>query len=199
MHSGAPTILISLPQWYAEERRKVADNIVSVHDQMSVVLHFARLNMRHATGGPFAAAVVQCASGRVVSIGVNRVQACNNSCAHGEVVAIALAQAHLDCYDLGAAHLPHHALVVNWRPCVMCMGAVLWSGVRTLVIAGEGEELETITGFDEGPVHPQWRAQLERRGISVVDNVLRAEAVQLFRDFAQSGNFVYNARLGNHP
>ena len=35
-------------------------------------------------------------------------------------------------------------------------GAVLWSGVRELVLAGEGPELEELTGFDEGVVAPDW-------------------------------------------
>ena len=50
---------------------------------------------------------------------------------------------------------PTHELVVNWRPCVQCYGATLWSGVRRLVIAGSGPELEELTSFDEGPMHPK--------------------------------------------
>jgi tRNA(Arg) A34 adenosine deaminase TadA len=78
----------------------------------------------------------------------------------------------------------------------MCLGAVLWSGVRSLMIAGEGTELEEITGFDEGPVHPDWRIELAQRGIEVVDDVLREEALAAYREFAASQAFVYNARLG---
>jgi len=78
----------------------------------------------------------------------------------------------------------------------MCFGAVLWSGVRSLVIAGEGPELEEITGFDEGPVHPDWRVELSRRGIELVEDVLRTEALEAYREFAASQSFVYNARLG---
>ena len=80
----------------------------------------------------------------------------------------------------------------------MCYGAILWSGVRSLVIAGEGPELEQSTGFDEGPVHPQWRGELERRGIEVYPDVLREEALAVFREFSASRQFVYNARLGKH-
>ena len=69
-------------------------------------------------------------------------------------MAIALAQAAVGSWDLGAEGLPPHQLVVNWRPCVMCFGSVLWSGVVDLVLAGTGPELESLTGFDEGPMPP---------------------------------------------
>jgi len=73
---------------------------------------------------------------------------------------------------------------------------VPWSGVRSLVVAGEGPELEAITGFDEGPTHPDWRRELERRGIDVVTDVLRDEAIAVYREFAASQQLVYNGRLG---
>ena len=78
----------------------------------------------------------------------------------------------------------------------MCFGAVLWSGVRSLVVAGSGPELERLTGFDEGPIHPEWDLELARRGIELVDNVLTEEAVAVFRAFGESGALVYNARGG---
>ena len=46
----------------------------------------------------------------------------------------------------------------------MCYGAVLWSSVRSLVIADSEKALEEITGFDEGPIHPDWKEELKRRG-----------------------------------
>jgi tRNA(Arg) A34 adenosine deaminase TadA len=163
---------------------------------MAEVIEFSRRNFQLKTGGPFAAGIFERDTGKLVALGVNRVVPFQCSSAHAEVVAISLAQKRLGAYDLGAPGLPAHQLVVNWRPCTMCLGAVLWSGVRSLMIAGEGGELEEITGFDEGPVHPDWRAELAQRGIDVVDDVLREEALAAYREFAASQAFVYNARLG---
>jgi tRNA(Arg) A34 adenosine deaminase TadA len=120
----------------------------------------------------------------------------NCSSAHAEIVALSLAQRILGTFDLGGPGLPAHQLVVNWRPCAMCYGAVPWSGVRSLVVAGDGPELEAITGFDEGPVHPNWRVELEQRGIAVTTDVLREEALAVCREFASSQQLVYNGRLG---
>ena len=42
----------------------------------------------------------------------------------------------LKTHDLGDPSLPAHSLVVNWLPCAMCFGSVVWSGIRRLVVAG---------------------------------------------------------------
>lgn len=190
------SIHLTMPDWAAGEMAALPERLPSLAARMAAVLRFARLNFERDTGGPFAAGVFERDSGRVVAIGVNRVVPLGCSSAHAEVMALSLAQQRLGTFDLGGAGLPAHQLVVNWRPCAMCYGATLWSGVRELVIAGSGPELEALTGFDEGPVHPAWRVELARRGVTLVEDVLRDEACALFRDFGASERLVYNARLG---
>jgi tRNA(Arg) A34 adenosine deaminase TadA len=172
-------------------------HLPTLEARMAAVIEFARLNFVNQTGGPFAAGVFERDSGRLVVIGVNRVVAHNCSSAHAEIMALSLAQARLGTYDLGGSDMPAHQLVVNWRPCAMCYGAVPWSGVRPLVVAGDGPELEQITGFDEGPVQPDWRRELEKRGIEVIQDILREEALDVYRAFAASQPLVYNARQGS--
>ncbi len=188
---------LSLPDWALEELQKLPPTLPTLEERMAAVVRFSRLNFENGTGGPFAAGVFERESGKPVVIGVNRVVPSNCSSAHAEVMTLSLAQKILGTYDLGAAGMPDYQLVVNWRPCVMCYGAVLWSGVRSLVIAGSGPELEEITGFDEGPIHPHWDDELTKRGIELVQNVLHDEAVEVYRDFAASGALVYNGRQGD--
>lgn len=187
---------LSQPDWAVEELKRLPTHMATVEERMAAVIRFSRLNYEHGTGGPFAAGVFERDSGRLVVIGVNRVMPMKCSSAHAEVMTLSLAQQIVGTHDLGAPGLPVHQLVVNWRPCAMCFGATLWSGVRSLAIAGVGPELESITGFDEGPVHPEWDKELEKRGIELINDVLREEALQVYRDFASSGAFVYNARQG---
>ncbi len=188
---------LSLPDWAIAKLNELPPVISTLAERMTAVINFANLNVKHNTGGPFAAGVFERDTGKLVVIGVNRVMPSNCSSAHAEVMAISLAQQLLGTYDLGSDGLPAHQLVVNWRPCAMCYGALLWSGIRSLVIAGDGPELEEITGFDEGPIHPDWRGELDRRGIDLVEDVLRDEAIAGYRAFAASERFVYNARLGD--
>jgi tRNA(Arg) A34 adenosine deaminase TadA len=188
------TYSLHLPEWAVEENDKLPTTLATHASRMAAVLQFARWNFERGTGGPFAAGVFERDSGRPIVIGVNRVLATGISSAHAEIVALGLAQKILGEWDLGAPGLPALELVVNWRPCVQCYGAAMWSGVRSLVIAGSGPELEAITGFDEGPMHPDWMGEFERRGIAVTNNVLREEAITGFRDFVASGAKVYNPR-----
>ncbi|MBX3080995.1 MAG: nucleoside deaminase [Anaerolineae bacterium] len=163
---------------------------------MAEVIRFSRLNFENGTGGPFAAGVFERDTGKPVVIGVNRVVPSNCSSAHAEVMTISVAQQILGTHDLGGPNQPIYQLVVNWRPCAMCYGATIWSGVRSLAIAGSGPELEQITGFDEGPIHPEWDKELAKRGIELINNVLTEEALAVYRDFATSGALVYNPRSG---
>ena len=196
MNPHAHELHLTLPDWAAGQLAALPECLPGPEQRMAVVLEWARLNFQRDTGGPFAAGVFERDSGRLVAMGVNRVVASGCSSAHAEVMALGLAQRRLGTYDLGGPGLPGHELVVNWRPCAMCYGALLWSGVRQLTIAGSGPELEELTGFDEGPVHPEWKRKLAERGIATVEDVLRAEAVQLFRQFRDSARVVYNARQG---
>jgi tRNA(Arg) A34 adenosine deaminase TadA len=188
---------LSLPDWAVEENRRLPAVLLTVEQRMAAVIRFSRLNFEHGTGGPFAAGVFERDTGKPVVIGVNRVVASNCSSAHAEVMTLSVAQKLLGTYDLGSDVNTVYQLVVNWRPCAMCFGAVLWSGVRSLAIAGSGPELESITGFDEGPVHPEWEHELARRGIELINHVLTEDALTVYRDFAASGALVYNARQGS--
>lgn len=189
---------VSLPEWAEKELETMRGQVYeSLEDRMKPVIRFSRLNFEHDTGGPFAAGIYEKDTGKLLVIGVNRVVPTNMSAAHAEVVAISLAQNLLNTFDLGGKNLPAYQLVVNWRPCAMCYGAIPWSGIRSLVIAGSGNEVEEITGFDEGPIHPDWRRELEKRDIDVTEDIMNAEAIQVFRDFAASDRLVYNGRLGD--
>jgi tRNA(Arg) A34 adenosine deaminase TadA len=189
-------ISITLPKWVDKELKDMPMIFPRIEDRMRAVIRFSQLNIDHKTGGPFAAAVFEVDTGKLVAMGVNRVIPSKCSTAHAEIVAISIAQKKRGTYDLGGPGLPSHQLVVNWRPCVMCYGAVLWSGIRSLVISGSGSQLEDITGFDEGPMHPLWIEELDKRGIELIDNVLTEEACHVFQSFKERNEFVYNSRRG---
>ena len=129
---------LTLPEWAINENKSLKPTYETIEDRMREVLRFARRNTEEQTGGPFAAGVFELDTGRPVVVGVNRVMPHLCSSAHAEIVALSLAQKQLQTFDLGAPNLPAHQLVVNWRPCAMCYGATIWSGITSLVIAGAG-------------------------------------------------------------
>src|SRR5215207_7574292 len=136
---------LSLPDWAVEENKRLPATIPTIEERMAAVIRFSRMNFENGTGGPFGAGVFERDTGKTVVIGVNRVVASGISSAHAEVMTLSIAQKIIGTYDLGGPALPVYQLVVNWRPCVMCFGATLWSGIKSLVIAGSGPELEEIT------------------------------------------------------
>ena len=188
----ATTVTLSLPQWLIAEIPSLPSHLDTPEEQMALVHRLADRNWREGGGGPFAAIVVDAGTGELVSVGVNVVLGTGVSSGHAEVMALGLAQTRLGTWDLGAER--DLALVVNWRPCVQCYGATLWSGVKHLVVAGDGPELERLTRFDEGPMVADWAAQFEARGIEVTQDVLRDEALAVYGAYGDSAVTVYNAR-----
>ncbi len=162
---------------------------------MRFVLALTRKNIESQTGGPFGAAVFERASGKLVSVGVNRVMPEQVSSAHAEVMALSFAQKQLGAYDLGSAPLVEHQLVVNAQMCAMCLGAVCWSGVRDVVYSATSRDVEKITGFDEGPLPENIDSALSSRGISVTGPFLAEEGIQVLQKYVEAGGFIYNARL----
>ncbi|TYL53687.1 nucleoside deaminase [Agromyces mariniharenae] len=195
MDSVASEFRASLPAWLVEELPALAANgpLETEAERMALANRLADQNWRAGNGGPFAAIVVDAASGALVSVGVNVVLASGLSSLHAEVMALSLAQQRLGRWDLGADDADLE-LVVNWRPCVMCYGATMWSGVRSLLIAGEGSEVDELTGFDEGPMPDDWIGEFERRGIRVSVGEGHDDAIEVFRAFGASDAVVYNAR-----
>jgi tRNA(Arg) A34 adenosine deaminase TadA len=185
----------TLPAWVLEELGTEPETLGTDVARMQLVHRLAERNHWEGSGGPFAALVVATETGEVISAGVNLVLASGLSSTHAEVVALSLAQTRLGRWDLGAAGAPALELVVNWRPCAMCYGAAMWSGITRLVIAGYGSAVEELTGFDEGPMREDWVEQFGARGIEVVTGVLEDEALAVFRGYgARTDVTVYNAR-----
>ncbi|WP_431779375.1 nucleoside deaminase [Microbacterium aurantiacum] len=190
--SLATTFTMSLPDWLVAEIDDLPETLPTLEDRMALVNRLADRSWREGNGGPFAAIVVDEATGALVSVGVNVVLSTGVTSGHAEVMALGLAQAALGRWDLGAG--AELSLVVNWRPCVQCYGATMWSGIRHLVIAGSGPELEELSGFDEGPMVADWAAQFAARGIRVTEDILRDEALEVYRAYGASDAVVYNAR-----
>jgi tRNA(Arg) A34 adenosine deaminase TadA len=193
MPSQPNSFEIRMPGWMEDFLAGRADGFPSDRDRMALVISAARINVARNTGGPFAAAVFESGSGKLVSLGVNLVVLGKSSILHAEMVAFALAQKRIGGYDLGRAGLPPHELVTSVEPCAMCLGAIPWSGVRRVVIGAAGSDAQAI-GFDEGAKPGQWKSELEERGIDVVFGVMREAAAQVLTDYAARGGKIYGPR-----
>lgn len=188
----ATNLVIEMPAWLAHHAAAHA-LLPDDAQRMRFVIDAARRNVAAGSGGPFAAAVFERDSGRLVALGVNLVTSAGLAVMHAEICALSLAERALGGYDLGAPGRPAHELVTSAEPCAMCLGAIPWSGVRRVVCGATDADVRAI-GFDEGDKRDDWRARLEARGVTVVTGVERATAVTVLRDYAARGGTIYNGR-----
>jgi tRNA(Arg) A34 adenosine deaminase TadA len=189
MQAPSHSITLDLPAWL--------DTVVawdqtyrSDQERITLVLDLALANVYHRTGGPFGAAVFDQASGQVLGVGVNRVVPLNNSTLHAEMLALMMAEKTVNSFTLAAGQA-RRDLFTSCAPCAMCLGAILWSGVKRLVWAGSGEDARAL-GFDEGPVFPESYQYLQEAGITLVPNMQRETAQDIFHAYVQAGGVIYN-------
>lgn len=189
------TVGFHLPAWLQKLAAKQCSSLPDEEERMQWVIALSRRNIEESTGGPFAAAVFDMEGCALIAAGVNLVTSSNLSCAHAEIVAISMAQQALGTFDLSGAESGRFELVSSCEPCAMCFGALPWSGIRRLVCGAKETDARAI-GFDEGPRHPQWIEELEKRGIDIETGLCRGEANQVLLQYAASNGTIYNGRQG---
>ena len=187
-----PKVVLQLPGWIESTLADSEQVYPTIEERMRLVIKLAQLNIEHGTGGPFGAGIFESKSGRLISVGVNLVESADCSIAHAEMIAIAVAQRAIGCYDLGNKKDAAYQLVTSTEPCAMCLGAIPWSGVRSIVCGARDEDARSI-GFDEGDKPSGWINSLESRGISVIRDVLREQAKAILLEYDGRGGLIYNA------
>ena len=76
----AYSFTLGLPEWAIEENNKLQGQCFdTVEKQMALIIRFSNENIERNTGGPFAAAIFERVTGKLVVCGVNRVMAYNVS------------------------------------------------------------------------------------------------------------------------
>ena len=97
--------------------------------------HFMRLaieeGIKGRAEGNFAVGTVIVRGDTVVAVGRNLVTSTNDPTAHAETVALREAGAALQSPNLSGC-----ILYTSFQPCPMCCGAIMVSGIATLVMGG---------------------------------------------------------------
>lgn len=181
-------IQLPVPEWINIWAEDIQEAFPEVIQRMALVIDLARTNLKNG-GGPFGAAVFNQQTGELIAPGVNWVIPGKSSLLHAEVMALALAEQSLGSYELVSDGT--FELVTSVEPCCQCMGALVWSGVSSVVCGAHSADAEVI-GFDEGPRPINWEQELVQRGISVTREVMRQEAVKVLQSYTGE---MYNANL----
>lgn len=136
--------------------------------------------------GPFYAEIYD-KDGNLIAASSNSVVEDNCSVYHAEINALRKAHEYYKRYDLAPENL---TIYVNAEPCIMCAGAIMWSGVKTIYFGVPSKDVEKLTGFDEG-FKPNWIKEFKKRDITVYGNIEQQEGEQVLQDYVNSGKEIY--------
>ncbi|MBR1904108.1 MAG: nucleoside deaminase [Alphaproteobacteria bacterium] len=142
-----------------------------------------------AGSGPFLAAIYD-ESGNLIAKAANSVisETCSHN--HAEMNAIKAAEKALNTHDLSAHHL---SLYITAEPCLMCLGGIMWSGIKEVYYSVPSGRVEQITGFDEG-FKPNWLFEFKKRGITVYGNIAVSSGEKVLQDYVSSGKIIYQPK-----
>ncbi|NLH15445.1 MAG: nucleoside deaminase [Phycisphaerae bacterium] len=187
------SLTLKLPRWIRRFVKEHSRMCYDPQERMEWVVELARETLFRRSGGPFAAAIFDMETEHMVAAGVNMVTSLSCSVLHAEIVAIMAAQQRYKDFDLSCVGSGRFQLVTSAEPCTMCLGAIVWSGVQSVICGARDEDARAI-GFDEGPKPTDWVGELRSRGIEVIRDVRRGEAAQILTEYKTLGRKIYNSR-----
>ena len=136
--------------------------------------------------GPFLASIYD-ENNKLVAKTSNTVLADKCSHSHAEMNAIKEAEKYYGTYDLSKYNL---SLYVTAEPCIMCLGGIMWSGIKNIYYGVPSETVEKLTGFDEG-FKPNWHDEFKQRGITVYGNIEPEAGEKALKNYMENGLTVY--------
>jgi len=143
---------------------------------MQTALEEAIQGVKQDHGGPFGAVVVR--NGEIVSRAHNRVIETVDPTAHAEMLAIREASKILGRFDLSDC-----TLYTTCEPCPMCLGAVLWARIGTVIFGCSRVDAAAV-GFADADFYS---ALVEDSAAAPVElrQMDRAACLGVFREWAE--------------
>ena len=136
--------------------------------------------------GPFLAAIYD-SKGNLIAKTANSVvnKSCSNN--HAEMNVIKATEKALGTYDLSSYNL---SLYVTSEPCMMCLGGIMWSGIKSVYYGVSSNKVTKITGFDEG-FKPNWFNEFKKRGITVYGQIETNAGEKVLKDYVSHNHTIY--------
>ncbi|MCD8024825.1 MAG: nucleoside deaminase [Candidatus Gastranaerophilales bacterium] len=139
--------------------------------------------------GPFMAAIYD-ENYNLIAKAQNTVVKENSSICHAEINAVIKAEKLLKTYNLAPYNL---GIYITSEPCIMCLGAIMWSGIKRVYYSASSKKVEEITGFDEG-FKKNWQQEFKKRGIIVYPDILEELGAGVLEKYVNTGGIIYSPK-----
>lgn len=144
-------------------------------------IQLARQSMHKHHGGPFGAVIVK--DNQVIGRGCNQVTSHNDPTAHAEIEAIRDA-----CQNIQAFSLEGCTLYASSEPCPMCLSAIYWARIDSVLYANSYEQATQI-GFDDQFIFKELNLPHQQKNLSISqiqDESVLNDALEVFQAWENS-------------
>lgn len=135
----------------------------------------AQSNVETQIGGPFGCVIVK--DGQTIASSKNHVLKNNDPTAHGEIMTIRQACKKLGTYDLSGCEL-----YTNAYPCPMCLGAIIWSNIKTVYYGNTAKDAKEI-GFRDDFIYKFLDGHCKDKDVLDLQQHDRAMTIKAFNEF----------------
>lgn len=150
-----------------------------INDAMRKAIVTAQTTMREKIGGPFGAAILD-RDGNLIAVASNTVLRDHDPTAHAEINAIRMAGQRFGTHDLKGC-----IMIATCYPCPMCLSAILWANIDTLVYGCDANDAAKI-GFRDDFITNYIKNPDSHREMITMTQVNRDACLTLFEEYASS-------------
>ena len=166
--------------------------MITLRNAIDEITNTVRETTRTQLGGPFGAFVYKTILSdegeeyiEVVSTGTNSVTNSNDPTAHAEIVAIRNA-----CKQLGTYDLSGYSLYSTGFPCPMCLGAIIWAGIKNVIYSQTLEDANKL-GFKDKEMYDEVFSNPQRDNNYVSICRIPNEKMDAIYNFYQKEGIIY--------
>lgn len=143
---------------------------------MQLAINKARETMNQHVGGPFGAIIID-QNHRILSVTSNSVLKDHDATAHAEMNAIREASKVLNSHDLSGC-----TLYTTAYPCPMCLGAIIWSNIKTVYYGCQPNDADQI-GFRDDFIYQFMNSQCQDTTVLNLEEFDRDSCLKLFDEY----------------
>ena len=160
----------------------------------SIICDLANANVSAQENGygPFCAAICD-KDENILAIAHNSVIIENSSVCHAEINAIREIQKKYNTYDLSKYNL---SICITAEPCIMCIGAIMWAGIKKVYYGLPSKDVEKISGFIEG-YKPDWEEYFKKIGIDVQGGIETQTCKKALENYVKTNKTIYKPQRLN--